>query len=96
MVGVLVVGMLMVGVLMVGVGGRGRRSGTAVSMGNCVVEGESLKTSELQMDYVSTVPDSKSRQKILMMYFCSKRKINTTLLFAKFDSWPTLKLGLIN
>ena len=43
----------MVGVLMVGVGGRGRRSRTAVSMGNCVVEGESLKTLELQMDYVS-------------------------------------------
>jgi len=45
---------------------------------------------------VLTVLDSKSQQKILMMYFCSKHKINTTLLFAKFDSWPTLKLGLIN
>ena len=44
----------------------------------------------------STVLDSKSQQKILMMYFCSKHKINTTLLFAKFDSWPTLKLGLTN
>jgi len=53
MVGVLVVSMLMVGVLMVRVGGGGRRSGTAVSTGNCVIEGESLKTSELQMDYVS-------------------------------------------
>jgi len=52
-VGMLVVGVLVVGVLMVRVGGRGRRSGTVVSTGNCVVEGESLKISELQMDYVS-------------------------------------------
>jgi len=53
LIGVLVVSVLMVGVLMVGVGGRGRRSGTAVSTGNCVIEGELLKTLELQMDYVS-------------------------------------------
>jgi len=39
-VGVLVVGVLVVGVLVVRVGGRGRRSGTVVSIGNYVIEGE--------------------------------------------------------
>ena len=46
-VGGLMVDMFMVGGLMVGVGGGRRRSGTAVSTGNCVVNGELLKTSVL-------------------------------------------------
>ena len=44
----------------------------------------------------ATVLDSKSRQKILLMYFHSKRIKNTTLFLAKFNSWPILKLGFIN
>ena len=43
----LMVGGLMVGGLMAGVGGGKRRSGTAVSTGSCVVDGELLKTSVL-------------------------------------------------
>ena len=46
-VGVLTVDVFMVGGLMVGVGGGRRRSGTAVSTGNCVIDGELLKTSVL-------------------------------------------------
>jgi len=42
-----------------------------------------------------TVPDSKSRQKTLMVYFRLKSIINTTLNFTKSESWPTLKLGFI-
>ena len=47
MVNVFMVNMFMVGGLMVRVGGGRRRSGTAVSMGNCIVDGELLKTSVL-------------------------------------------------
>ena len=44
---------------------------------------------------LTTVPDSKSQQKTLMVYFCLKSIINTTLNFTKSESWPTLKLGFI-